>query len=87
MSRGRHTIILQVLTICNAGASKTRIVFKGNLNFKTANFYIDLLIKNGMINVEEGKPQKYQTTAKGTNLLKSLMQVNSELVPISSLAL
>lgn len=86
MRRGKHTIILQILTICKTGASKTRIIYQGNLNFKTGNFYINLLIKNGMINVEEGNPQKYQTTAKGVNLLKSLLLVNSELVQVSSVA-
>ncbi len=87
MRRGRHTIILQILAICKTGASKSKIVYQGNLNFKTGNFYINLLIKNGLVNVEEGNPQKYQTTAKGVNLLKSLSQVDSELVPISSVAL
>jgi predicted transcriptional regulator len=87
MRRGKHTIILQVLTICKTGANKTKIVYQGNLNFKTATYYIDLLINNGLINVEEGNPSMYQTTAKGVNLLKNLLQVNSELVQISSMAL
>jgi len=87
MRRGRHTIIMQILTICKTGANKTRIVYEGNLNFKTATFYINLLIKNGLICIEEENPTVYQTTAKGINLLKNFLQVNSELVQISSKAL
>jgi predicted transcriptional regulator len=79
MRRSRHTIILQILTLCKNGASKTRIVYQGNLNFKTGNFYINILMKNGLINIEDGSPQKYQTTSKGVNLLNSLSKVNSEI--------
>ncbi len=86
MVRGKHAIILEILTLCKNGASKTKIVYKANLNFKTAGFYLRLLINNGMINTEGGNPQIYQTTLKGMTLIKILSQVDSELIPISSVA-
>ena len=43
--RSKHTIISQILGICRDGASKTRIVYQANLNFRTVNPYIELLIK------------------------------------------
>jgi len=48
MKRSRHEIISQILDVCRNGASKTRIVYQVNLNFRTVNPYIDLLIKNGI---------------------------------------
>lgn len=83
MNRSRYAIVLQVLTTCKNGANKTKIVYEGNLNFKTVNYYIKLLENGGMIDLRQGSPPIYQTTAKGENLMKSLMQVNGELAPIS----
>ena len=54
MKRSRQEIISQILEICMNGASKTRIVYHANLNFKTVNPYLDLLIKNDLIQVNEG---------------------------------
>jgi len=47
------------------GASKTKIVYQANLNFKTVNPYLDLLIKNEMIQVNEGRAILYETTPTG----------------------
>ncbi len=79
MKRSRHTIISQILDICLTGASKTRIVYQANLNFRTVNPYIDLLIKNGLIRVEPGKKVLYETTEKGVTLLENFKLINCEL--------
>lgn len=80
MKRSRYKILSQILDICTDGASKTRVVYRGNLNFSTVNIYLDLLIKNGLI--EENNEQKhkmYKTTEKGMNLLESIKQINTDL--------
>jgi predicted transcriptional regulator len=42
--RSKSAIILNILSVCTKGASKTRIVYQANLNFKTATPYIELVI-------------------------------------------
>jgi len=79
MKRSRHTIISQVLNICIGGASKTKIVYQANLNFRTVNPYIELLTKNGLINIKNGSTVIYETTEKGKTLLDSIKQVQNEL--------
>lgn len=79
MKRSRDMIISQILDICANGASKTRIVYQANLNFRTVNPYIDLLTKNGLINVKRGQNVVYETTPKGLELLENFKQIQSEL--------
>jgi len=62
------------------GASKTKIVYQANLNFKTVNPYLDLLIKNEMIQVNEGRAILYETTPKGIRLLESIKRIHDELL-------
>ncbi len=79
MKRSRHTIISQVLNICIDGASKTKIVYQANLNFRTVNPYLELLTKNGLINIRHGSTMIYETTEKGKALLDSIRQIQSQL--------
>jgi len=72
-------IISQILDICINGASKTRIVYQANLNFRTINPYIELLTKSGLINVKNEQIIIYKTTPKGLNLLDNFKQIQSEL--------
>ena len=77
--RSRDMIISQILDICINGASKTRIVYQANLNFRTINPYIELLTKSGLINVKNEQMIIYKTTPKGLNLLDNFKQIQSEL--------
>ena len=79
MKRSRQEIISQILEICINGASKTRIVYQVNLNFKTVNPYLDLLIKNDLIQVNEGRAILYETTPKGLRLLESIKRIHDKL--------
>jgi len=79
MKRSRHKIISQILDICVSGASKTRIVYQANLNFRTVNPYIDLLMKNDLLKVKQGQTVLYETTERGINLLENFKQIHSEL--------
>jgi predicted transcriptional regulator len=79
MKRSRHVIISQILDICDGGASKTRIVYQANLNFRTVNPYIELLTKNGLIESKIGRTVLYETTDKGLKLRENLSQIDSVL--------
>ncbi|VVB64639.1 Winged helix-turn-helix [uncultured archaeon] len=78
MKRSREVIITQILGICSEGATKTRIVYQANLNFKTVNPYIELLTKNGLIGITEGQNKVYETTNKGTEWLESFKVIQKE---------
>lgn len=79
MKRNKHVIISQILDVCNHGASKTRIVYQANLNFRTVNPYIELLIKNGLIGSKSGRPILYEITDKGLKFQENFKEINSEL--------
>jgi len=79
MKRSREEILGQILNTCQEGASKTRVVYQANLNFKTVNFYLETLIGNNLLEVRTGKNVLYETTQKGANLLESINRVNENL--------
>ena len=80
MKRSRNEIISQILEICKKGASKTKIVYQANLNFRTVNPYLDLLIKNDLIQINVGRAILYETTPKGIRLLETIKQINDKLL-------
>jgi predicted transcriptional regulator len=82
MKRSRHEIVSQILNICKDGASKTRIVYQANLNFRTVNPYLDLLIRNDLIRSKQEKNIMYETTDKGVNLLDSYEKIQDQLSEI-----
>jgi predicted transcriptional regulator len=61
------------------GASKTRVVYQANLNFRTVNPYMDLLIKNDLIKIQQGRTVLYETTERGVNLLNNFKQIQGQL--------
>ena len=77
MRRSRNRIISEILDVCRTGSNKTRIVYQANLNFKTVNPYMDLLIKNNLLEVKPGKNVLYETTDRGISFLDNLNQINS----------
>ncbi len=79
MKRSRHMIISQILEICNEGASKTRIVYQANLNFRTVNPYINILINNDLIRIKAERNVLYETTEKGKKLLENFKTIHREL--------
>jgi len=76
VKRNREEIISQILNVCKNGAIKTRVVYQANLNFKTVEPYLDLLIKNNLLEVQNGEKTMYETTEKGESLLEAINQVN-----------
>lgn len=79
MKRSKHVIISRILDICKNGANKTKIVYQANLNFRTVDPYIDLLVKNNLIEVKQGKTVLYETTDRGINLLDDFERINRQL--------
>ena len=79
MKRNRNEIISEILNICIKGASKTRVVYQANLNFRTVDPYLQLLIKNDLIKIQEGRHVIYETTEKGICLMNTINQVNNTL--------
>jgi predicted transcriptional regulator len=83
MKRSRHEILSKILKICLNGASKTRIVYQANLNFRTVNPYLQTLIKNNLIEACQGEHRErvmYRTTSEGANLQETMNQVNNILL-------
>ena len=81
MKRSRDVILSQILDICAKGASKTKIVYQANLNFKIINFYLDLLTKNGLIKVKNELIPIYETTPSGLCLLDNFKRIQNGLYP------
>lgn len=79
MKRSKHVIVSQILDICKDGACKTKIVYQANLNFRTVNPYINLLVKNNLLTVKPGKNVMYETTDRGIKLLGEFEQINTQL--------
>jgi predicted transcriptional regulator len=79
MKRNRNEIISEILNICIKGASKTRVVYQANLNFRTVDPYLQLLIKNDLVEVHQGKHVRYETTERGICLMKTINQVHDTL--------
>jgi predicted transcriptional regulator len=77
MKRSKDAIISQILDVCTEGASKTRIVYQSNLNFRTVIPYIDLLTKNGLLEITTTKNSSviFTTTPKGAKLLKDFRSI------------
>ncbi|MDM7934438.1 MAG: winged helix-turn-helix domain-containing protein [Methanothrix sp.] len=79
MKRSRETIIKEILNTCTGGATKTRIVYQANLNFRTVNPYLELLMSNDLIAVRRDPHIVYETTEKGLKLMQSLNSIQTAL--------
>ena len=72
--RDKLEIIRSILSICKKDdATKTRIVYRANLNFKTAGIYLDWLINKGLVAKDENH---FKLTTKGTELLSNLQDIS-----------
>ena len=79
--RRKDEIISQILITCLDGASKTRIVYNVNLNFRTINPYLQNLLANGLLEAIDGHLVLYKTTEKGAQVLDYMKKIDS-LMPI-----
>lgn len=82
--RSRDRIIFEVLSICSDGENITRIVYRANTNFTTIRSYLDMLIKNGLVEpLQQESPVLYKTTQKGMQVRNRLKMLHEELEVIS----
>lgn len=81
--RSQMKIITDILTKTLNAATKTRIMYRANLNFLRFNRYFSKLLERGLI-VKENDPNDgvmyYRTTEKGKDLLEVLKKAE-ELFP------
>jgi predicted transcriptional regulator len=71
--RDKLEIIKSILSICKKDeATKTRIVYRANLNFKTAGIYLDWLINRELVSKNENH---FKLTTKGIELLSNLQDI------------
>lgn len=79
MRRSRYKIVLEILEVCKKGASKTRVVYQVNLNFRNVNFYLDMLIKKDLLAACQITGKLYKTTPKGEKFLDNMKKIDNEL--------
>ncbi len=65
--RCRLDIIIEILDVASNGATKTKIVYKANLNFNIATKYLDLLREKGLIRTNNNI---YEITEEGIKFLE-----------------
>jgi predicted transcriptional regulator len=71
--RSKDQIIAEILNLCQGnGTIKTRIVSHVNLNFKTVNKHLSLLLKKGLLEDVPGENMMYKTTPTGEKALRCL---------------
>jgi predicted transcriptional regulator len=80
MKRSKQEIFSKILEICIDGASKTRIVYQANLNFRTVNPYLQVLIKNNLLEASQESHILYKTTKEGANMHDTISRVNNMLL-------
>lgn len=78
--RSKDKIIAHILEVCRMpGVIKTKIVYQVNMNFNTIRPYLDLLIKNGLIEATSTKYPIYKTTPKGEMALDRLKELEEKI--------
>lgn len=77
--RSRDRIIYEILRICADGENITKVVYQANTNFTTIRAYLDMLIKNDLVEVLGVSPVRYKTTEKGIAMRNRLRTLHQEL--------
>lgn len=78
--RSKEEIIFQILEICQEDASKNMLVDATGKNFKSIDFYLNLLMKNGLLEFCGEAQTLYRTTKKGMGTLEHFRAIE-ELIP------
>jgi predicted transcriptional regulator len=70
------------LKLASSGASKTRIVYRANLNFTVANSYFEFLTSKGYLEMDTSRKNRmtfYEVTETGKELLNTLRRAEKQL--------
>jgi len=73
--RSRIQIAANILEITKNGSRKTRIMYLGNLSFDLLQKYLDLLVRIGLIEVQDGDERTYVATEKGGRFLEDYYEL------------
>ena len=82
--RSSEMIMESILMSCAGGASKTSVIYRSNMNSTTIRPYIDTLLNNHLLEVDQTDGVIYRTTIRGQEFLKNLRQHNEELMKLTS---
>ena len=80
MKRSKQEIFSRILEICIDSSSKTRIVYQANLNFRTVNPYLQILIENNLLEASQEDHKLYKTTAEGVIMYEKISEISSMLL-------
>jgi predicted transcriptional regulator len=67
-----HAMLNTALESRELGVTKTRLVYQANLNFRTVNPHLELLLKNEYLKQYDSK---YKITPKGRKFIEIIEQV------------
>jgi predicted transcriptional regulator len=74
--RKQLEIIEEILSACRTSLSRTRIMYRVNLNFQRVNEYIKFLLEYDLIEEKSfGNLKTYKITKKGEEFLSKLQEV------------
>lgn len=86
MKRSREEVIENILETCRESATKTKVVYQVNLNFRMVNPYLELLTKSGLLAANRigGSSIVYGITPKGTEALEHIKALRDMLKPVNN---
>ena len=70
--RTKFDIVIAILDVVSGGATKTKIVYKANLNFNLATKYLDLLLEKGLVRTDSNR---YEITDEGKAFLEKAKEL------------
>jgi predicted transcriptional regulator len=73
--RNKIEIVADILNVAREGAKKTHIIYRGNLSFKLANIYLDVVVRAGLIRFHSDDAH-YFLTGKGKRFLGKFTKYN-----------
>ena len=74
--RRKDQIVIEILSRCENGENITKIVYQTNTNFTTIRTYLNLLMKNDLLERQgTTSPILYKTTAKGIEMRNRLRTI------------
>ena len=70
--RSKFDIVIAILDVVSGGATKTKIVYKANLNFNLATKYLDFLMEKGLVRTNGSL---YEITGDGKTFLEKAKEL------------
>ncbi|KAB3543742.1 MAG: hypothetical protein C5617_007460 [ANME-2 cluster archaeon] len=70
--RTKFDIVIAILDVVSGGATKTKIVYKANLNFNLATKYLDFLLEKGLVRTNSSR---YEITDEGKVFLEKAKEL------------